>query len=151
MSEIEDLVSPCGLHCGVCPMFRAGQEPDLAKRIADNLKMDPEEVPCPGCRPAKGRPTVMMGKTCDTYVCIQGHGHRFCSQCEEFPCLHLAPCAFRAQILPHNTKIYNLLCIQKEGLDNWAKKAADRNRQYFKGVKEDGGAPIQIPVVFEDQ
>ena len=147
---IEDLVSPCGLHCGACPLHQAEQDPELARRLAGVLELEPEEVPCSGCRPTEGCPTVMKGKQCETYSCVAERGHAFCHECDSFPCLNLAPCAHRAQNLPHNTKIYNLLLIQKEGLQAWAERAAERNRQYFKGVKEDGGAPIEIPVKFEE-
>jgi hypothetical protein len=129
-------------------MFQAGRDPQLAERIARQLDAPVESVPCAGCRPARGRPSVMAGRACATYVCLEGRGLTSCSDCPDFPCDKLAPCAHQADRLPHNTKLYNLLLIRKEGVERFAERAAERNRQYFKGVKRDGGAPIEIPVKF---
>ena len=144
------LAAPCGLYCGACPVFRATASGDSAslQRIAQTMDVSPEQVNCLGCLAEKGRPKILEGRVCPTYrCCIEQKGLQFCYQCQDFPCLKLAPCADRAQILPHNNKVYNLVLMQKLGLEEWLNMAQELWRQYFtdkwiqhfSGKKEGGG------------
>lgn len=142
MSPTKELVAPCGLACGVCPVHKAIEDRALAEKLASNLGLAVEEVPCRGCRPQGG--VVLGKKLCPTYKCVTGRGYDFCFQCPDFPCLKLAPAAHRADKLPHNQKIYNLLLIKKMGLDNWDKEAEAIQRRYFRGKKDSGGSELRI-------
>lgn len=145
-SRILELISPCGLYCGGCPLFQACTDKALAERLAKNRGVSVDKVPtCYGCRAEKGEMSFIGEPVCSTYKCITEKGLHFCYECADFPCLKLAPCADRAQEIPHNTKIYNLLLIQKQGLENWAKNAETSRRQYFRGKKPRPGAEIQMP------
>jgi len=119
-SRMLELVSPCGLYCGGCPLYRARTDKGLAERIAQGLGAERiaqglgvsvDRVPvCLGCRAEEGCVAVVGEPVCATYNCaVNKKALDFCYQCEDFPCLKLAPCADRAQEIPHNSKIYNLL------------------------------------------
>ncbi len=136
----KELVSACGLHCGICPIYLATKDRALAEKIASDRNLKPEYIHCMGCRAEKGVIPIMGPPICQTYdCCVNKKKLDFCYQCDEFPCLKLVPCSDRASEIPHNTKIYNLLLIQKKGLENWLKEARNIRRLYFKGKKKRGG------------
>ena len=146
MSDNADagLVAPCGLYCGGCPVFRAGSDSALAERISQTLGLPLEQVKCLGCRAEKGHISIMGEPVCPTYQCVEGKGVQFCYQCQDFPCLKLAPCADKAQMLPHNTKVYNLVLLQRLGLKEWLRGAPQLWRQYYSGKKERGGDELTV-------
>ena len=141
------LISPCGIYCGSCPLYVARTDETLRKRIAERQGIPVEEVTvCAGCRPLKGLvPVLGLEFPCETYTCAANSKNvEFCYECEDFPCLKLAPCADRAEEIPHNTKIYNLLCLQKLGIDDWLEKYPSLIRQYLRGKKPNAGGDIQL-------
>jgi len=139
-SDGAKLIAPCGLFCGACPVFKASGDSALAERLAQTLGIPLEQVNCLGCRVEKGHIKVMGEPVCPTYhCCIEQKGLQFCYECGDFPCLKLAPCADKAQTLPHNTKVYNLVLLQKLGVEKWLERAQQSWRQYFKSKKERGG------------
>lgn len=145
--EERALISPCGIYCGNCPLYRARTDETLRQRIAEGQGIPVEKVLlCAGCRPARGKVSVSGGKpVCDTYACaIDDKKVEFCYECEDFPCLRLAPCADRAQELPHNTKVYQLVLLQKEGFDSFIQNYRTRIRQYRQGKKPKPGGDIQL-------
>jgi len=144
--EERALIAPCGIYCGSCPLYRARTDETLWQKIAERQGIPLEEVfLCEGCRPLRGRVSVAGGSVCATYACaVDDKKVGFCYECEDFPCLKLAPCADRAQEIPHNTKVYNLICLQKEGIDTWLEKYPSRIRQYLRGKKPKAGGDIQL-------
>ncbi len=115
--------------------------------MAERQGIPVEKVPvCVGCKPAKGNIKVAGGgPTCDTYACaVNDKKVEFCYQCQDFPCLKLAPCTDRAQELPHNTKVYNLVLLQKLGVDAWLERYESLFRQYIRGKKPQPGGDIQL-------
>ena len=143
--NIEELVAPCGLYCGTCPIYKASSDRALAEKIAQRRGISPEQVNCHGCQIEKGVIKMLGESVCRTYDCATNKkAVEFCYQCEEFPCLKLAPCADRAQEIPHNMKIYNLVSIQKMGLGKWLERAEEIRGQYFHGKKIRGGDELQI-------
>ena len=105
----------------------------LAEMLANALGRAIEDVPCAGCRALDGKPHVLGGQVCNTYACIEEKGHAYCFECDQFPCENLTPCIDQAQRLPHNMKVYNLVLLQKEGVDEFMKNAARRLNRYYKG------------------
>ena len=145
--EVRALISPCGIYCGRCPLYMAGTDETLRKRIAEGQGIPVEQVVlCAGCRPLRGRVPMAGGEpACDTYACaVDDKKVEFCYECQDFPCLKLAPCADRAQELPHNTKVYHLLWLQKEGIDAFIEKYPELIRQYRRGKKPNPGGDIQL-------
>ena len=141
-----ELVAPCGLHCGSCGLYKARTDKVLAEEMAQQRGIPVEKLPvCLGCRPHKGRVPLLGGSICVTYDCVVNQrGLKFCYECENFPCLKLAPAADRAQVIPHNSKIYNLLLLQKWGLKSWLQRADELRKQYFQGKKPRGGDELQL-------
>ena len=114
------LEAPCGIHCGLCPLHKAGEDEQLRAGLIERLKLPPEKVPCPGCRAADGHCPV-IGEQCATWICARDRGVEFCSDCPDFPCVRLMPCADRAGVLPHNIKIFSLALRKTKGREAWAK------------------------------
>ena len=57
----------------------------------------------------------------------------FCFECADFPCNLLHPLADRADVFPHNLKVFNLCLIKRLGVDNWAKNNAKESfDKYYK-------------------
>ena len=145
--EERALISPCGLYCGSCPLYRVGSDETLRKKIAEGQGIPPEKVlVCAGCRPSRGLiPVLGLESVCETYSCaVNDRKVEFCYECEDFPCLKLAPCADRAQEIPHNTKVYNLIWLQKLGVDAWLERYSGLFRQYLRGKKPNAGGDIQL-------
>jgi hypothetical protein len=91
----------------------------------------------------KGRMAGIGEPVCSTYACTVSQNVEFCYECADFPCLKLAPCADRAGEIPHNTKIYNLLIIKKDGVDAFTQNYRTRIRQYLRGKKPRPGGEIE--------
>ena len=145
--EERALIAPCGIYCGSCPLYIARTDEALRTKIAERQGILVEKVlVCAGCRPSKGLVLVSGGDPiCDTYACaVNDKKVEFCYECKDFPCLKLAPCADRAQEIPHNTKVYNLLWLQKLGIDAWLERYPNLWRQYLRGKKPNPGGDIQL-------
>lgn len=139
------LAAACGLYCGACPVFKATEDRALAEKIAQNMGIPIDRVGCRGCRDEKGHIPLMGEPVCPTYqCCVEQRGLQFCYQCQDFPCLKLAPAADKAQTLPHNTKVYNSVLLQKLGLEKWLQMAPQLWGQYFRGKKARGGDELKV-------
>lgn len=132
------LVAPCGGYCGDCPAYKVKDDPSWGKTLRERVNWN--GIPCPGCRPSKGRVQFVEG-ICETYACISGRGHDFCFECAEFPCQKLNPAADRAGELPHNIKLFALCYIRQHGVDKWKEKTAQVKQIYFRGRMAIGRGP----------
>lgn len=133
------LIAPCGLDCGICTLYLCRDD----KQLADSLisqGISKEALPCDGCRAVEGRCPVINGK-CATFECADENGISFCSECNDFPCMKLAPAADKADILPHNTKLYKLCVIQRLGVEELIERALEIKQSYFRGKMEIGEGP----------
>jgi hypothetical protein len=142
MNSVEQLVAPCGLYCGACPLYMAGKDEKMAQAISQKFSIPIEAAKCIGCRPAKGAPTPCRGQKCATYSCAEEKGSFTCVECDDFPCGKLAPAADKADKVPHNMKIYNLLLMKKEGLGAWIEKVPALMNLYYKGELIYGTGPV---------
>jgi len=137
--ERHNLVAPCGIDCGICELYLCSDNRPLmdfliSKGIPEN------KLPCSGCREMEGHCPV-IGKQCSTFVCTKKKDVSFCFECNEFPCDRLHPSADRADVLPHNLKVFNLCSIKKDGMEGFVKKSADIKKTYFKGKMVIGSGP----------
>ena len=96
--------------------------------------------PCNGCRDMEGHCPV-IGRQCATYACVKEKDVAFCFQCREFPCAKLHPSADRADVLPHNMKVFNLCTIQRDGVEGFIDLSAELKKKYYKGKMEIGNGP----------
>lgn len=133
------LVAPCGINCGDCGAYRVKDDLSLREVLAAKLQ-NWNGVHCPGCRPIEGNCQFVDG-TCETYSCVTRHQVDFCFKCPEFPCAKLNPAADKASILPHNIKLFNLCCIQQQGLTNFLEKSSGIRQRYFQGKMSIGKGP----------
>lgn len=133
------MVAPCGTNCGLCECHTAKDNPSLLDYLVSK-GIKKELLPCPGCRAVTGNCPV-LGETCATYTCATGQKIDFCFQCGEFPCNKLNPAADRANILPHNLKVFNLSCIQHQGLTRFLERSADFKKRYYQGKMAVGKGP----------
>ena len=137
--EILDRAAPCGIACGACELFVAKDDPALLEAmVARGIPRD--RLPCSGCRAVEGRCPV-IGGTCETYACIRERGHVFCHECAEFPCAKLQPAADRAQALPHNLKVFNLVLIRRLGPKRFLEAAPAIKAKYYRGKMAVGKGP----------
>ncbi len=132
------LVAPCGIHCGSCPMYKVKDDPSLREVLVKKVNWN--GVPCTGCRPGKGKNQFIEG-TCETYACISKRGHDFCFECGDFPCAKLNPASDRAEVLPHNIKLFALCTIKQHGVAKFLEKEPEIKLRYFRGKMVIGKGP----------
>lgn len=137
------LVAPCGTNCGECPCYMAKDDPALLEHLASR-GIKREGLPCPGCRAVNGYCPAIDGP-CKTHDCVTRQKVDFCFQCSEFPCFMLNPAADRANVLPHNIKVFNLCCIQHQGLDRFLEKSREIRQRYYHGKMSIGKGPQLHP------
>jgi|GEM_PF-2155973 len=115
MTTNEDikLVSPCGIYCGDCAVYRVKDNPALIPALLSN-GLTEDQFPCPGCRAVEGMCPHLEGR-CENFICATNHEVQMCFECGEFPCEKLHPAADRANSLPHNMKMYQ--AVRCESLD----------------------------------
>jgi hypothetical protein len=131
MEDKKALTAPCGLDCFNCDIHESNLTDDLAELIHVKMGVPKEEIACKGCRQQDGK-HYHLPQGCATLDCVKAKGVAFCSECNEFPCVLLAPIADQAARFPHNMKLYNLSRIRKIGLDRWIEKeAAPIRKKYF--------------------
>lgn len=134
-----DMVALCGIDCGICEMALCKDDPKLLEYFLSK-GYPKEKLPCPGCRSVKGLCPV-LGEPCATYVCAQEKKVDFCFQCADFPCAKLNPAADRAELLPHNIKVFNLCSIKKLGVEGFVAESSGIKKKYYKGKMAVGRGP----------
>ena len=133
--DYKRLTAPCGRDCFNCPIYLAKNAPALRRRVSRRLNIPEDKAMCNGCRDEGGvMGFLSMTRPCKLYACAENKNVDFCCDCEDFPCDHLHPLADKADVFPHNTKVFNLCLIKKMGLETWAEtKAKDVFKAYFNG------------------
>jgi hypothetical protein len=81
----KELLSPCGLYCGVCGIYYADKKDDAALKIkfAAAYGDTPDKIACNGCLSSS---PYWFCKSCPIKSCTSGKGIEGCHQCGEFPC-----------------------------------------------------------------
>lgn len=121
--ELNKWHAPCGIYCKKCPGIKFYN--------------------CKGCRDQKG--LIKNFPICKTYECLTSKGYEFCYECEDFPCEMLQPIVNFEIFAPHNSKVYNLVMIQKIGLEEWDKICNEKTTLYYRGKKlKYGGDPLTL-------
>jgi hypothetical protein len=121
--DLKNWHAPCGIYCKRCPGVQAYN--------------------CKGCRTQEGQ--ILKFPVCKTFQCVNEKGHEFCYECNDFPCEKLQTIVNFEIFMPHNSKIYNLLMIQKLGLSEWNKICEEKSDLYYKGKKiQYGGDPLTL-------
>jgi hypothetical protein len=140
--ERREMVAPCGIDCGNCELFICKDDPKLYESLIKR-GIPKERIPCAGCREVQGHCPVIP-EVCATYTCSNGKKLNFCFECNDFPCNMLQPSADRANVLPHNLKVFNLCTIKNKGLDNFIASYKGIKQKYYQGKMEVGKGPKLI-------
>ena len=98
----QNLVSPCGLYCGVCAIYIADRDNNekfkerLVKlyqgevpgkgSVSYGASLTTESIKCGGCLSDK---PFLHCRTCEIRACTKEKGYTGCHQCDEFPCQHI--------------------------------------------------------------
>ncbi len=133
------MVAPCGIDCGICELVICGDKPQMLEALVAH-GIPREKLPCAGCRSVKGNCPV-LGDTCETFVCVKEKDVEFCHQCAEFPCSRLSPSADRANVLPHNMKVFNLCTIRRLGVEGFVGQSTALMQTYYRGKMKVGKGP----------
>ncbi|HII01495.1 TPA: DUF3795 domain-containing protein [Methanosarcinaceae archaeon] len=129
--DLKNLTAPCGLGCFACGAYKDNITDENAQQYAAMLGIEAKDfAPCEGCRSERG--SIFLGEEgCAIKDCAENKSLHNCSECGEFPCGNLMPVADMADIIPHNTKLYNLSRIKLNGLEAWAAEAGAIQQKYF--------------------
>jgi Protein of unknown function (DUF3795) len=135
VNERVALTAPCGLDCFNCELLEANLTEELVEMFHAKMGVPKEAIACKGCRQQDGKHFHLPPDGCATLNCVKAKGVEFCCDCDDFPCVFLAPTADQAARFPHNMKLYNLCRIQKVGLERWIEDEAGSIRKtYFTGT-----------------
>ncbi len=138
-NERTGLIAPCGIDCGICELYLARENEQLRSYLIS--KGVPEEkLPCNGCRQIEGNCPV-IGSQCATYACVVQKEVDYCHECQSFPCSKLHPSSDRADVLPHNLKVFNLCTIRRDGEEAFIRLSKDIKTKYFNGKMVIGSGP----------
>ncbi|HVO39350.1 MAG TPA: DUF3795 domain-containing protein [Spirochaetia bacterium] len=133
------MVAPCGIDCGICELVKCADNPQMMEALVAH-RIPREKLPCAGCRGMKGKCPVIPG-TCETWRCVTEKKVEFCHQCADFPCSRLSPASDRANVLPHNMKVFNLCAIRRLGVEGFVGQSAVLMQTYYRGKIEVGKGP----------
>jgi len=102
MMKNSELISPCGLYCGVCAIYIAHRDNNhkFKVRLADLYKgevpgkgslpnsenLSVEDMQCSGCFSDE---LFMHCRQCEIRDCTKEKGYTGCHECDEFPCQHI--------------------------------------------------------------
>jgi len=133
MTVNPDMISPCGLYCGVCAIYIADRDnnENFKERLvalykgkvpskgilpgSENLTTD--DIRCSGCQSDN---QFMHCQQCDIRQCANEKGFTGCHQCEDFPCQHIDnfPMAVGKKVIlravPHRRKFGTEKWVQDE-------------------------------------
>lgn len=138
MEDKASLTAPCGLDCFNCELYVENLTDEFAELLINKFGVPKEAIPCKGCRAQDGDHFHLPRKGCATLICAKEKGVILCCDCEEFPCVLLAPIADGAATYPHNMKLYNLCRIQKIGIKGWIDEVEQIRKNYFTGELDVG-------------
>ena len=126
-----DLVSPCGLYCGVCAIHIAHRDNNakLKQRLVGLYKggvagkgvlPNSETLTVDGirCRGCLSDDRFMHCEQCAIRDCTQARGYTGCHQCDDFPCPHVEnfPMAIGKKVI-----LRAVLHRRKVGTEKWVR------------------------------
>jgi len=138
-TERLNLVAPCGIDCGNCELYTCRNDARLFSALI--LRGIPaDKIPCDGCRSIDGNCPVIEGQ-CETHNCVEAKKVEYCFECSDFPCVKLHPSSKRADVLPHNMKVFNLCMMKRDGVEAFVENSSEFKRRYYAGIMEIGKGP----------
>jgi hypothetical protein len=98
MTNITELVAPCGLYCGACSIRWGGNK-------------------CQGCRVGPD-----FNIKCSILTCLDKKGLSYCYQCEDMPCKRLQKFEASERAVHHRGIIKEIGRIRDMGVKSWAEE-----------------------------
>jgi len=129
----ENLVAPCGLYCGACPMYIATVLNDDEKIKAmtkqfggGRANFNREDLLCEGC--LGGGKLASFCRRCNLRDCAAGKPNvTRCSDCPDFPCSKIT--SFNNDGMTHHSEVLaNLKQLKQMGIKKWTAYEEDRWR-----------------------
>ena len=87
----KELLSPCGLYCGVCAIRIADRDNNqrFKEKLAPVYGLKPEDLHCQGCMSQDENKIFVYCKNCPVKTCVKEKEIEGCYQCDDFPCEHI--------------------------------------------------------------
>jgi Zn finger protein HypA/HybF involved in hydrogenase expression len=81
----KELLSPCGLYCGVCGIMMAHRDNNekLKGKLGSFYGVSPEDIACKGCLSEE---RFGYCQSCAIRSCTEEKGYAGCHECTDFPC-----------------------------------------------------------------
>lgn len=117
-TDLNTLLAACGLYCGACYHYRAGQ-PGGEHLLSDEARggRPLAGYTCGGCR-STAHYDHDGCRECSIRTCVDARGLRYCGPCEDFPCERFR--AFQYNGRKHHADVEaNLKAIELRGADAW--------------------------------
>jgi len=135
-------------HCGTCcdQCLASKDDPSIINALIQK-GFAKEALPCKGCRTIKGHcPSPSLeGKQCGIYLCAEKQNFKFCFECAKSPCDRLMPIENSTPYRYHNMKCFNLMYIQKQGVDSFCENAERIQKMFFNNkLKVVGESPKNV-------
>lgn len=153
MVEIKkELLSPCGLYCGVCAVYIAHRDNNIKfkERIVNVYKpftKTIEDVKCAGCLSDDIENIFGYCRQCPIKSCTKKKGIDGCHQCEEFPCKYI-----KRFPMPVGKKVINRVVPfwRENGTEKWIETEIERyhcpecGNPLFRGAKRCNKCKISV-------
>ncbi len=114
----EKIIAVCGLVCSDCKIYKAPNNPEIAKELVthfegqwENVSM--EDFHCNGCI------DVLNCWSSDCWIrdcCLKDKNLDFCYQCQEFPCEKLEEWAKKGN--EYKKALHNLKRMRRKSLES---------------------------------
>ena len=108
-----DLIAPCGMNCAVCVAY-----------FGYTMLEEKRKSVCPGCRP-RNKECAFLKRHC---ALLSRNEVQFCSDCDQFPCMHLKRLDNRYRAKYNTSMIDNLNSIRNHGMEKFLYSQAEKHR-----------------------
>lgn len=133
----KELVSPCGLYCGVCGILMAHRENNqkFKERLSTVYGVTPEEIRCEGCLSEN---TFKSCRVCPIKSCAAERGLEGCHLCSDHPCGHINNFPFE---VAKNVMLRAVPRWREIGTEKWVEEEESRyvcpncGYRLFRGAK----------------
>ncbi len=136
MVSKKELVSPCGLYCGVCGVYIAhkGNDMKFSKTLAKSYGLYVQDIRCKSCHSDE---LFIYCQACPIRLCVTDKGIEGCHQCNDFPCVFVEtfPLHYGRRVILRTIPARNAI-----GIDKWVEEEEQRYHCPYCGYKTYMGA-----------